>query len=89
MKKNQKGDIIYTMMRNQGIVYLIVVILIAFGVYSLIKMNKNEFPDFTIRQGVVAAVYPGASSEEIEEQLTKPLENFLFTFRDVDKQKTY
>ena len=32
------------------------------GVYGLADMNKNEFPDFTVRQGVVVAVYPGCST---------------------------
>ena len=47
-----------------------------------------NFPDFTIRQGVVAAVYPGASISEMEEQVTKPLENYIFTYKEVKKEKT-
>lgn len=52
-------------------------------------MNKQEFPEFTIRQGLVAAVYPGASAEDVEHQVTNPLEEYLFTFVEVDKDKTY
>ena len=74
---------------NPKIVLLIVAILVAFGIYGLDRMNKQEFPEFTIRQGLVAAVYPGASSEEVEEQLTIPLEEYLYTFVEVDKEKTY
>ena len=47
-------------MHYRQIVILITAILVAFGIFALNKMNKNEFPDFTVRQGVVAAVYPGA-----------------------------
>jgi multidrug efflux pump subunit AcrB len=61
----------------------------AFGMFSLNKMNKNEFPDFTIRQGIVAAVCPGYTAEEIEEQIAKPLENYIFTYKEVKKSKTY
>lgn len=87
MMKN-KRNIVEWAMHYRQIVILVTSILVAFGMYALYKMNKNEFPDFTIRQGVAVAVYPGASSHEIEEQVTKPLENYIFTFKEVKKQKT-
>ncbi|MDD3388008.1 MAG: efflux RND transporter permease subunit, partial [Prevotella sp.] len=83
-----KRNIVEWAMHYRQIVILVTSILVAFGMYALYKMNKNEFPDFTIRQGVAVAVYPGASSHEIEEQVTKPLENYIFTFKEVKKQKT-
>lgn len=76
-------------MRNPSIVFFIILILTAFGIYSLPKMNKDEFPQFTMRQGVVAAIYPGATAQEVEEQVTIPLENFLNGYEDIDKQNTY
>ncbi|MBQ9884329.1 MAG: efflux RND transporter permease subunit [Bacteroidaceae bacterium] len=67
---------------------LIVLLLFVMGFYGMYVMPKDEFPQFTIRQGVVAAVYPGATSEEIEEQVTKPLERYLFTYEEVNREKT-
>jgi len=61
----------------------------AFGVWSLPKMSKDEFPQFTVRQAVVAAIYPGATAEEIEQQVTVPLEAFINSYEEVDKQMTY
>ena len=84
----KKRNIVEWAMHYRQIVILITAVLVAFGVYALGKMNKNEFPDFTIRQGVVAAVYPGASISEMEEQVTKPLENYIFTYKEVKKEKT-
>lgn len=75
-------------MHYRHLVLLVAVICVLFGIYGLDKVNKNEFPNFTIRQGVVVAVYPGATSEEVEEQVTKPLENYLFTYKEVKKEKT-
>lgn len=86
--KKQKGLIALAMEYNK-IVLLLVSTLIIFGVYALFKMPKQEFPAFTIRQGVVVGVYPGATSAEVEEQLAKPLEKFLFTYKEVKKSKTY
>lgn len=85
----RKRDHIQGAMRNPGIVFFIILILTAFGIYSLPKMNKDEFPQFIMRQGVVAAVFPGATAQEVEEQVTIPLENYLNSFEDIDKQNTY
>ena len=84
----KKTNHIQSAMRYHKIVFLIMSCLVVLGFYSMTQMNKDEFPQFTIRQGVVAAVYPGASAKEVEEQVTKPLENFLFTYAEVDKEKT-
>ena len=84
----KKTNHIQSAMRYHKIVFLIMSCLVVLGFYSMTQMNKDEFPQFTIRQGVVAAVYPGASAMEVEEQVTKPLENFLFTYAEVDKEKT-
>ena len=84
----KKRNIVEWAMHYRQIVILITAVLVAFGVYALGKMNKNEFPNFTVRQGVVAAVYPGASVNEMEEQVTKPLENYIFTYKEVKKAKT-
>lgn len=70
-------------------VILLVCVFIAFGIYALKEMDKNEFPSFTIREGVVAAVYPGASVEQIEQEVLKPLEDYIFSYKEVDKKKTH
>ncbi len=80
---------ILSAMRGHKIIFFIVACLVVFGIFALTKLNKDEFPQFTIRQGVVAAVYPGATAQEVEEQVTKPLERFLFTYAEIDKEKTY
>ncbi|MBO4820871.1 MAG: efflux RND transporter permease subunit [Prevotella sp.] len=70
------------------ITLLVVLIFFGLGIYGMYDMPKDEFPQFTIRQGVVIAVYPGATSEEVEEQVAKPLERFLFTYGEVNRAKT-
>lgn len=76
-------------MRYHRIVYLIIFLLVALGIFAIATMPKQEFPPFTIRQGVVVGVYPGATSEQVEEQLAKPLERFLFTYGEIKKTKTF
>ncbi len=76
-------------LKYHRVVILLTAILIAFGIYALKEMNKNEFPNFTIRQGVVVAVYPGASPSQIEQEVLKPLEDYIFSYKEVDKGKTH
>jgi len=86
---SRKTGLIESAMRHHKIMFFFVGALIILGVYALWDMPKQEFPEFTIRQGVVVGVYPGATSAQVEEQLTKPLERFLFTYKEVRREKTY
>lgn len=85
----KKRNIVEAAMRNNSIVFFFVFVLVIFGFMALPKLKKNEFPDVTIRQGVVAVVYPGATAQEVEERVAGVTEQYLFTFGDVSKQKTY
>lgn len=76
-------------MRHHRIVLLIVIMLVAVGIYGLVMMPKQEMPTITIRQGLVIAAYPGATSQQVEERVAKPLENFIFEYKEVNKKKTY
>lgn len=80
---------IETAMHHHRIVILIVTMLVGVGIYGLVKIPKQEIPTITIRQGLVVAAYPGATSGQVEERVAKPLENFIFEYKEVDKQKTY
>ena len=88
MRERKNGVIEWTM-RHYQITLLVITVLVGLGILGLGDMPKQEFPEFTIRQGVVVGVYPGATSGEVEEQLAKPLERYLFTFKEVKKKKTY
>ena len=89
MEKNKKRNFVEWAMHYRQIVILVVTCLVAFGIYSLPQMRKNEFPDFTVRQGIVVAVAPGNTAQEMVEQVTKPLEEYIFTYKEVKKEKTF
>jgi multidrug efflux pump subunit AcrB/outer membrane protein TolC len=86
---HKKTGFIEAAMRNRNIVILIAVLFMLVGIIALKKMARNEFPQFTIRQGVVVGVYPGATSAEVEAQLTTEVENYIFGYSEVKKVKTY
>lgn len=83
------NPIVVAGMKYRKEVILLVCVLIAFGIYALKVMDKNEFPSFTIREGVVAAVYPGATVEQIEKEVLKPLEDYVFSYNEVNKKNTH
>lgn len=75
--------------RHAPMVILIVCCLVAFGIYALSAINKNEFPNFTIRQGLLVAAYPGATTEQIEDEVLKQMDDYVFSFKEVKKTKTH
>ena len=87
--KVHKFDSIVAALRHPGMVFTAITFLVAFGLWSLPVMNKDEFPQFTMRYGVIAAIYPGATAEEVEQQVTKPLERFLYSYSEIERAQTY
>ncbi|MBP3833410.1 MAG: efflux RND transporter permease subunit [Bacteroidaceae bacterium] len=85
---NNKMNWLRWPLEHYSISLLIIGILFVMGIYGMYVMPKDEFPHSTIRQGVVVAVYPGATSEEVEEQVARPLERYLFTYGEVNRIKT-
>lgn len=74
--------------KYHSVVLTVVMMLALFGVFALDRMNKNEFPDITIREGVLVALYPGADAQEMTDQVMKPMEDYIFSFKEVNKTKT-
>ena len=64
-------------------------ILFVAGFYALLTMPRREDPKITIHTGIVAAVYPGATSREVEDQVTRKIEERLFRFSEVRREKTF
>ncbi|CCX54794.1 acrB/AcrD/AcrF family transporter [Bacteroides sp. CAG:1060] len=73
------------MEKHKNLILLVTAMLIALGVYGIFKINKDEFPTFELKQGLVAAVYPGASPQQVQLQVAEPLEKVLFSFQEVDR----
>jgi multidrug efflux pump subunit AcrB/outer membrane protein TolC len=59
------------------------------GVTKFLTMPRREDPKITIRTGLVIAEYPGATAEEVESQVTHKIEERLFRFEEVRREKTY
>lgn len=72
---------------HQKALWAALVILLAVGMAGLFRMNRDEFPTFQIKWGLVAGIYPGASAEEVKVQLAEPLEELLLSIPEVNRSK--
>ncbi len=70
---------------NSKLFYYIVAILVVGGVLSYQSMSKLEDPAITVKQAVVVTTYPGASSYEVELQVTDKLEKAIYTMKGIEK----
>ena len=85
MRVPSGNNIVVGAIRHKKVIYVFLAAVIAVGIVGLFKMNRDELPSFDIKQGLVAAVYPGATADEINDQVAKPLEEVLFSFSEVDR----
>lgn len=76
-------------LRYRQPVILLTAGLILSGIVGLVMMPRDEYPEFQIRQGVIIGIYPGATSEEVEAQVTGKIENYLFQYKSVKRDKTH
>jgi len=70
--------------RNKLISWLITIILLMGGIISFNGLSQLEDPEFTIKDAVIVTQYPGASPQQVEEEVTYPLENAIQQLAYVD-----
>ncbi|SKC52088.1 efflux RND transporter permease subunit [Ohtaekwangia koreensis] len=75
-------------LKYKQVTLAVLLMLFAVGINSLLNMPRREDPKITIRQGLVIAYFPGADATQVEDQVTKKLEQYLFQYEEVDKTKT-
>ncbi|WP_046223615.1 efflux RND transporter permease subunit [Vibrio sp. ECSMB14106] len=71
--------------KNKVISWLFLVILAIGGVSSFGNLSRLEDPAFTIKDAMIISTYPGATSMEVEEELTYPLEKEIRQLPYIDK----
>ncbi|WP_394204542.1 efflux RND transporter permease subunit [Shewanella waksmanii] len=62
---------------HKVISWMFALLLLVGGSVSFLNLGQLEFPEFTIKQALVVTAYPGASPEQVEEEVTLPLEDTL------------
>ncbi|MBQ4891363.1 efflux RND transporter permease subunit [Shewanella sp. MMG014] len=57
--------------------WMFALLLLVGGSISFFSLGQLEFPEFTLKNALVVTSYPGASPEQVEEEVTLPLEDAL------------
>ena len=76
-------------LRYPQVTIALTIMLVASGVYALLRMPRREDPKIHVREGIVAAFYPGASAAEVENEVTQKVEQRIFKIEGVRREKTY
>ena len=77
------NSIINFVMKNKLAVWLLTLIITATGIYSATKMNLETIPDITIPIVSVTTVYPGATPDQVVNELSEPLEKAVNSLNGV------
>ena len=76
-------------LRYPQVTIALTIMLVVSGAYALLRMPRREDPKIHVREGIVAAFYPGASAAEVEQQVTQKVEQRIFKIEGVRREKTY
>ena len=76
-------------LRHKSIIYYFITVLLTFGIFSFTHMGRMEDPDFTMRTMVVGVSWPGASPQQMSDQVTDKLEEKLRDLPGVDYTKSF
>ena len=76
-------------LKNKDLVWYFILVVFLAGIFSYVKLGRMEDPQFTIRQMVVTAAWPGATAEQMEQQVTDKLEKKLQDTKGLDYIKSY
>ena len=75
--------------RQPVMVNLFMILIIIAGLFAFNSISKEEFPEITLNAVSIVTTYPGVSPEEIEELITKPIEEEVADVEDIDNISSF
>lgn len=75
-------------LKNRAFSWLLLLLVVAGGIFAYVNMGKLEDAPFTIKQAVVTTSYPGASPMEVQQQVTDILEEAIQSLGELYYLKT-
>ena len=74
---------------NRNLVYFLIAVLVIGGIFGAYQMSKLEDPEVKVKTAMVVTMYPGASSHQVELEVTDVLEKSIRTVAGVDAIESY
>lgn len=75
--------------RERSVTLFLIILVTLAGIFSFFGLGRAEDPPFTVKQMTVITVWPGASAQEIQDQVAEPLEKRLQELKWYDRTETY
>ncbi|MCU3851886.1 efflux RND transporter permease subunit [Enterobacter roggenkampii] len=75
--------------RERSVTLFLIVLVTIAGIYAFFGLGRAEDPPFTVKQMTAIAVWPGATAQEIQDQVAEPLEKSLQELKWYDRTETY
>ncbi len=75
--------------RERSVTLFLIVLVTIAGIYAFFGLGRAEDPPFTVKQMTAIAVWPGATAQEIQDQVAEPLEKCLQELKWYDRTETY
>lgn len=75
--------------RQRAITVFLIFLIAVAGVLSFFKLGRAEDPPFTVKQLTVITAWPGATAQEMQDQVAEPLEKRLQELKWYDRSETY
>ncbi|MDX7585358.1 efflux RND transporter permease subunit [Enterobacter kobei] len=76
-------------LRERSITLFLIVLVTIAGIYAFFGLGRAEDPPFTVKQMTVISVWPGATAQEMQDQVAEPLEKRLQELKWYDRTETY
>ena len=71
--------------RQKRFALVFTVLLISIGLLSLTSIQKDQLPAIDLEVLTIVTVYPGASPEDVEQNVTNPIEDEISNISGIDK----
>jgi multidrug efflux pump subunit AcrB len=75
--------------RERAITLFLILLISAAGVLAFFKLGRAEDPPFTIKQMTIVTAWPGATAQEMQDQVADPLEKRMQELRWYDRTETF
>ncbi len=75
--------------RHKQVIYFFAALLAFMGLFSYATLGRQEDPNFTVKQMVISASWPGATAKQMEMQVTDKIEKIAQTVPDLDYVTSY
>ena len=75
--------------RERSVTLFLIILVTIAGIYAFFGLGRAEDPPFTVKQMTVITVWPGATAQEMQDQVAEPLEKRLQELKWYDRTETY